>query len=133
MTWKKLREYTEYNSNLKYIQDLFLPEIKNIQKNLYTPYDFFRLFIEDHVLEYISISINEYAIHKKNKYLKYVSKLQNEIEIQCEDFNEDEESLEEENYDNNSGIDDNVISENIESSHKWRNVNKKEIEIYLVL
>jgi len=46
--------------------------------------------------KYILISTNEYALHKKNKSLKYVLKLQYEIEIQCEDINKDEESLEEE-------------------------------------
>jgi len=51
MSWKKLTEYTESNPNPKYIQDLFLHEIKNIPNNLYTPYDFLRLFIDDHVLE----------------------------------------------------------------------------------
>jgi len=65
--WKKLENNKSYTPK----RDLkeFAPIIKNIPENIKTPYDFFKLFFSDNVIETIVKQTNQYAAYKKQKFL----------------------------------------------------------------
>jgi len=89
--------------------DEFSATTKNIDAELKTPYNYFRLFFDDIVMENIIKYTNKYALHKKQIF-------QNNYML----IESDEESTKTE-----------IKSKVLKTAMKWKNINKEKLEQFI--
>jgi len=112
----------------KFFYEDYNPTIKNINDKIRTPYDFFKLYFSDDLLDYIVNCTNQYAKYKKEK-LEQKSK-DNCSELMDIEF---EEKSEIEIISEMNQIDCEKTEKNniLKTSLKWKDIKRDELELFI--
>jgi hypothetical protein len=106
--WTQLRPHQKYKPLRSYEE--FKPIIVNIPDEISEPYQYFKLFFTDELLDDICNFTNQYAINKKEKYFK---------ETCLNDGLEDLDKVKKKPKRRTTQVE------------RWREIKKKELEIFI--
>lgn len=130
---KNWREVNKDDTILpKFIYNDYDPIIKNINESTSTPYDFFKLYFSDNLLDYIVTCTNQYAKFKKEKYEKYEKSLTYKTSDSMDSENERASIDLDLNYEKNDDDKEKIYERKApKTSLKWKNLNRHELETFL--